>query len=355
MADSNKTEKPTPERLKKARERGQVARSRELSGTLACVAGIAVFFWQAPGAVQQWRHLMQASLDLSAQRPLITPGPLMVWTSAAVVRCVMPAVLAAFTVSLMAGLMQGGLIFAPEAMKPDFNRFNPGSRLKQIFSITGLSGFFKSLLPFAAIAYLAYGMVVRDWPQIVQSSEFGLRAFCSFVLSALFEIGWKSALVLVAWAGVDYFLVWRKLNSDLMMSRDELRQELKDNEGDPMIKGRIRRLQRQMRQRQMLKDVEKATVVVTNPTHYAIALRYEMDMDAPVVVAKGLDLLAERIKSVARWQGIAIVENPPLAHALYRGVEIGQTIPAKLYTAVAEILAAVYRAQAQVRDQGPKR
>jgi flagellar biosynthetic protein FlhB len=355
MADSNKTEKPTPQRQKKARERGQVARSRELSGTLACVGGLAVFFWQAPGALAQWRHLMQASLDLSAQRATVSPMPLVFWTSSTVVRCVLPSLLCAFGCSLLLGVMQGGLVFAPEALKPDIAHLNPANKVKQIFSITGLSGLLKSLLPFAAMAYLAYGTVMQNLAGIVHASEVGLRSSTSLLLSMTYEIGWKSALVLVAWSGIDYFLVWRKLNSDLMMSREELRQEMKENDGDPFVKGRIRRLQRQMRQRQMMKDVEKATVVVTNPTHYAIALRYEADMAAPLVVAKGLDMLAEKIKTVARWQGIAIVENVPLAHALYRSVEIGQSIPAKLYTAVAEILAMVYRAQAQVRNQGPRR
>jgi flagellar biosynthesis protein FlhB len=122
MADSNKTEKPTPQRQKKARERGQIARSRELSGTFACVGGLAVFFWQAPGALSQWQHLYRSSLDLAAQRATVSPSPLMFWTSSTVVRCVMPALLAAFGLSLIVGVMQGGLVFAPEALKPDISR-----------------------------------------------------------------------------------------------------------------------------------------------------------------------------------------------------------------------------------------
>lgn len=165
------------------------------------------------------------------------------------------------------------------------------------------------------------------------------------------ELCWKSGLVLLTWSAVDYLLVRQKMEGDLKMSRQELRDELRQTEGNPSTKGRIRRLQRQMRRRQMLRDTEKASVVITNPTHFAVALRYELDMDAPIVVAKGRDFLAQEIKEVALWHGIAVLENPPLAQALYYTVEVGSPIPATFYVAVAEILAFVFRAQARVRQQ----
>ena len=142
-----------------------------------------------------------------------------------------------------------------------------------------------------------------------------------------------------------------KMEGDLRMSRQEIREDIKETEGSPETKGRIRKIQRSLRRQQALRATETATVVVTNPTHYAVALLYELEMEAPVVVAKGRNLLAQRIKEVARWQGIPIMENPPLAQALYRAVEVGQSIPAKLYTAVAEILVLVYRAQAKYEPQ----
>jgi flagellar biosynthetic protein FlhB len=154
------------------------------------------------------------------------------------------------------------------------------------------------------------------------------------------------------WSCADYFLTWRKNENDLRMSRDELKQEMKETDGNPQVKMRIRRIQRQMRRQFMLKETERATVVVTNPTHFAVALLYEMDMDAPIVLAKGKNLLAQKMKEIARWKEIPILENPPLAQALYKTVDVGQTIPAKLYTAVAEVLAFVFRAQAQVKQKG---
>jgi flagellar biosynthetic protein FlhB len=163
----------------------------------------------------------------------------------------------------------------------------------------------------------------------------------------MFELAWKASLVLLMWAAADYMLERWHFENELKMSRQELRDEFHEMEGNPATKQRIRRLQRQARRRRMLKDVERATVVITNPTEFAIALEYRVEMNAPVMVAKGRNLLAAQIKEIARWQGIPIIENPPLAHALYRAVEVGQAIPPKVYAVVAEILAAIWRAQTQ--------
>jgi len=160
---------------------------------------------------------------------------------------------------------------------------------------------------------------------------------------------WKSGLVLMAWSAVDYVLTMRKMDSDMKMTKQEVRQEYKETDGNPLIKSRIRQLQRAMRKKKSLLAAATATVIVTNPTHYAVALRYLTDMPAPIVVAKGRNLLAEKIKQLARDNEIMLVENKPLAQALYKSVEVGDSIPAKLYQAVAEILAMVFRAQAEVR------
>lgn len=351
MADQSKTEKPTPQRRKKAREKGQVARSRELSNSLAWAGAIAMVAWQIPNVAQQWQGLFRSTLDVAVREPLTPGGPILFWIAIGVLRWVAPVLAAAWLLSLSAGLAQGGLVFAGEALAPNPERLNPAGKLKQMFSLTGLSGILKSLIPFGIIGWIGYATLSSHWPAVMQASEFGVRAFAAFLLSTMWELCWKAGLVLVAWSAVDYLLVWQKLEGDLKMSRQDLRDEMKQTEGNPTIKGRIRRIQRSMRRRQMLRDTEKASVVITNPTHYAVALRYEMNMEAPVVVAKGRDLLAQEIKEVARWHEIPVLENPPLAQALYRTVEVGQQIPAVLYAAVAEILAFVFRAQAQARQR----
>lgn len=351
MADSNKTEKPTPQKRKKARAQGQVARSRELSATLALAGAVALVAWQIPNAGSQWLALLQSTLDLSIREPLNATSPILFWTALGIMRWVAPAMAAAWGLSVLAGVAQGGLVIATDALAFKPARLNPGDKLKQMFSLSGLSGILKSMLPFSVILWIGISVLRSHGPTVLQASSLNVRSLAIFLSSVIWEVCWKSGIVLIAWAGVDYFLNWRKLEGDLKMSRQEVRDESKQTDGNPTVKGRIRRLQSQMRRRQMLKDMEKASVVITNPTHFAVALKYDLDMEAPVVLAKGRDLLAQEIKEVARWHGIAIMENPPLAQALYRTAQVGQQIPVTLYTAVAEILAFVFRAQAQARQQ----
>jgi flagellar biosynthetic protein FlhB len=351
MADSSKTEKATPQKRKKAREQGQVARSRELSSALAWGGALTLVAWQVPNIARQWRGLLQNTLDLSVDQSLTPGGPLLFWVSCGVLRWIVPVVVSAWVLSVAGGLAQGGLVFAPEALQFKPERMSPAGKLKQMFSLSGLSGILKSLLPFGAIVWIGASTITRHWETIVRASDLGVRAYAAFLVSVMGELIWKSGLVLVAWAGVDYLLIRQKHEGDLKMSRQDMKDEAKQTEGNPLIKVRIRRLQRSMRRRQMLRETEKASVVITNPTHFAIALRYEMGMEAPIVIAKGRDFLAQEIKEVARWHEIPILENPPLAQALYRTVEVGRPIPAALYAAVAEILAFVFRAQARARQQ----
>jgi flagellar biosynthetic protein FlhB len=215
-----------------------------------------------------------------------------------------------------------------------------------LFSLTGLQGLLKSLIPSAFVLYIALAVMVRDWDQILQMCRVGVRPGLGWMLSRVFEISWKGSLVFILWSGFDVLISHMKFERQIRMSRQEVREDFKEMEGHPAVRGRVRRLQREMRRRRMIRDVARATVVVTNPSEYAVALEYTpQTMAAPVVVAKGRSLLAQKIKREARWHGIPIVENPPLAQALYRAAEVGQTIPAKLYTAVAEILAFIYRTQ----------
>jgi len=353
MSDQ-KTEKPTPRRRQKAREEGQVVRSRELPNVLATAVAFSIMAWQAGNMARDWRGLLRTSLEFPAQAAIEPSSGLFIWTGWTVARWTLPVMAGAFMIALGSSVMQGGLVFATKSITPNVDRLSPAAKLRQLFSPTGLSSLLKSLLPFSAILYLAAKTISREWRSIVTASDVGFASFLRMTFSLAFEVTWKSLLVLFVWAAIDYLLVWRKHESDLRMSREEMRQEFKETEGNPQIKQRIRQLQRRVRRQQMLKDTQTATVVIANPTHFAVAVRYQLDMQAPVVVAKGRDLLAQQIKEVARWYEIPVVENPPLAQLLYRIVPVGREIPAKLYTAVAEILAAVYRAQAKVRQQAPR-
>jgi flagellar biosynthetic protein FlhB len=253
--------------------------------------------------------------------------------------------------SVAAGLAQGGITIAPEALSLKFERFNPASKLGQVFSITGLTNVMKSLLPFSAIAWIGVQAITTHWSMLVRGSFLDVREQSSLLGSMFMEVGWKSAVVLLAWSGVDYLVTWQKQNSDLKMTREEIREEHKQTDGNPVIKGRIRRMRRRMRKKQSLAAARTATVIVTNPTHFAVALKYTQDMSAPEVVAKGMNLLAQEIKAIGAEHGIMLIENKPLAQALYKTVEVGESIPSALYQAVADILVIVYRAQAEVRQQ----
>lgn len=349
MADGNKTERATDRQRKKARDKGQVVRSRELPGLAAAAAACALLMSVVPTAITRWSVLYRGLVNTAASGDLDANGPALFWPAVEVLRWIVPTLMAALLGSLATGLLQGGINIAPEALTLKFERLNPVSRLGQIFSPLGLAGLLKSLLPFAAMVWIVVGIMDAHWGAMVNASNLGLPAFSALVRDMVFELTWKAGLVLLTWAGVDYALTWKKMEGDLKMSKQEVREEHKETDGNPQVKGRIRQLRNRLRRMRSLKAAATATVVVTNPTHYAVALRYEAEMDAPVVVAKGLDLLAERIKTLARESGIMLVENRPLAQALYRTVDVGGSIPATLYQAVAEILVLVYRAQAEVR------
>lgn len=345
MAEQNKTEKATPRRRQKAREQGQVARSRDLVAGVGTMTAVLLLSWQLRAFAGDWRALLRGELeDAASQSEQLIPA----WRDhLEVFRGVVLAAGLSWLLATASGLAQGGLVIAPTALAPNLKRLNPGSKLGQLFSLSALSRLLKSLLPAAAIVYFGVAVVARDWFLLPALLHARPGAVLAFVGSHVLEVAWKASLVLLAWSAADYLLERQRHENELKMSRQDLRDEFKETEGNPAVKQRVRRLQRQARRRRMLKDVERAAVVVTNPTEFAIALEYRVDMDAPVVVAKGRDLLAAQIKETARWHGIPLVENPPLAHALYRAVEVGQAIPPQLYTVVAEILAAIWRAQAR--------
>jgi flagellar biosynthetic protein FlhB len=211
--------------------------------------------------------------------------------------------------------------------------------VKNLFSLRAAARLGKSLLPAGLLAVFAVQRIGRQLT-MPPFSTVRLEQLGSDVYSLLLAAAW----MLFGWSAIDYLVEWQSRESRLKMSRQEMREEFKETEGNPQIRGRIRNLQRQMRQRKVKADVSKAAVVLTNPTHYAVALGFDFGtMEAPKVVAKGRNLLAEEIKAEARWAGVPIVENPPLARSIYRSVEVGQSIPVDLYAAVAAILAWLYR------------
>ena len=345
MAQDNKTEKATGRRRSKAREEGQVARSRELSSALALLVLVLIFGWQPMLTRRdEWRTLWLQLLDQANTADSVIP--ILRPCASLLLRWTLLPLVAICGVSVLASLAQGGLLLSVKALVPRPGRMNPASNVGRLFSFGGLSHSLKALLPMSFLSFLTVGMVTRDWAQMVSSAQASPAASTSWILGRILELSWKASLIFLAWSGLDYVLQRFNYERQLRMTKEEVRQEAKDMEGNPQNKRRIRQKQRQIRRRFALKDVARATVVVTNPTHYAVALEYHAEtMAAPVVIAKGRNLLAQQIKKYALWHDVPLVENKPLAQALYRAVEVGDAIPEKLYTAVAEILAFIFKAQ----------
>ena len=246
-------------------------------------------------------------------------------------------------------LQTGGLNVHVEAIGFKLDRINPVSNIKNLFSLRAAARLAKSLLPASLLAVFAVQRIARQLT-IPPFSIARLEMLGSDVYGLLLAAAW----LLFGWSAIDYLVEWQSRESRLKMSKQDMRDEFKETEGSPQIRSRIRNLQRQARRRRVKDDVSKAAVVLTNPTHYAVALGFDFTtMEAPKVMAKGRNLLAEEIKAEARWAGVPIIENPPLARSLYRSVEVGQPIPADLYAAVAAILAYLYRqrVEAELRDR----
>ena len=234
----------------------------------------------------------------------------------------------------------GGVSIHPGAVGFKFDRVNPLTNAKNLFSLRAASRLGKSMLPVALLSVFAVQRIARQF----EIPPFSDRASGTAGRRRLRPAAKRRRGCCSRWAAIDYLVEWRSRESRLKMSKQDLRDEMKETEGSPQIRSRIRGLQRQMRRRKVKADVSKAAVVLTNPTHYAVALGFDFStMDAPKVLAKGRNLLAEEIKAEARWAGVPIIENPPLARSLYRSVEVGQAIPVDLYAAVAAILAYLYR------------
>ncbi len=340
-----RTEQATQHRRDQARKDGDILHSRELTAAAGTLAGVLTLGALGSRTLLAWRSVFAGFLDLG--QPARWEPEAIVPTLAAIRRlslAVMGPVGIVMSVvalaALGAGVAQtGGINFHAGAVGFKMSRINPLSNIKNLFSLRAAARLAKSLVPAGLLAVFAVQRVARQL-SVPPFSMARLEMLGSDVFGLLEAAAW----LLFAWAAIDYLVEWQSRESRLKMSKQDMRDENKENEGSPQIRSRIRGLQRQMRRRKVKDDVSKAAVVLTNPTHYAVALGFDFTtMDAPKVMAKGRNLLAEEIKAEARWAGVPIIENPPLARSLYRSVEVGQSIPADLYAAVAAILAYLYR------------
>ena len=323
-----------------------MAKSVELNSAMLLLVTFTTLYLSLPYLWQGWGAFtvkLISSYTLSNLDESFL-NALMLETMLVTARMVLPIVGAAFVTGLAVSVLQTGFVVSGEGLKMNLGRLNPLEGFKRLFSKRAVVELFKSLWKVLAVGYIAYTTVYDNIGLFPQLMDADIITAVSLVNEMIFTIAWKVGLLLLVMAILDYFYQWWELEQSLKMSKQEIKDEYKQTEGDPQVKAKIKEQQRKMAMRRMMSQVPTADVVITNPTHFSVALKYESKlMDAPVVVAKGQDLVALRIREIARQNGVTIVEDKPLAQALYRSVEIGDRVPPELYQAVAEVLAFVYR------------
>ncbi len=345
------TEQATPERRKKAKAKGDSVRSRELLSAMAMLGGVMMLGVSAHGFVSSWGKVYIESLRSAAVGEVNGDQGWNRGGAADACSCV------------VAGWTgDGGKLcgvrcwrvwrrvvecrFIRMRMELKFSKLNPVTNLGNLFSLRSATRLVKSLVPAAVMVVLGWGALKALMLPMPVMSLMRLPATFSTAYGLALDAAW----VTLAWSGLDYAMEWRSWNERLKMSKQEMRDEMKDAMGNPQIKAKIRQIQMAMRKRKVKADMSRASVVITNPTHYAVALEFSFEtMEAPTVLCKGRDLHAAEIREEARWAGIPMIENPPLARSLYRMVEPGQSIPFELYAAVAGILAYLYRQKVEER------
>jgi flagellar biosynthetic protein FlhB len=340
-----KTELPTPRRMEEALKKGQIARSAEVQTAFVLLGAVGALMF---GGQELWSHLVGAtvvSLGHLHDTPVSAdtlPGYALsgVFT---LIKCVAPVVIATVLAGLLAGAIQNRFNTASEALTPNWTRLNPVEGFKRLFSMRQFIPTLISVTKFSIILALTYSEILTILNDPIFRTSVGVSRMAAFLAETSLRIFLRVSLALLVIAAADYAYQWWRTQRDLMMTKQELKDELKNTEGNPQIKA-ARRRRRALSKRRMLADVPKADVVVTNPTHIAVALRYDRKtMKAPRVVAKGIRLNAERIRDIARQHQVPFIENKSLARMLFKHARVGSEVPASLYAAVAEVLAWVYR------------
>ncbi len=346
FADPEKTEKATPRRRKKAREEGNVSQSPDLNMAVSLLSVSSVVYFTFAGLYQAFMKifLIITSGFVGASTLSISQAMhYLAFAFTAALSWLLVVMIVGIVGAAFPSMLQTRFLFSIKALIPDLNKINPLEGFKKMFSLRTVFEFVKSLIKITIIAYIGYVSVMKAWPNLFAMSQQSLEnssiALGNFIYRLLMEIG--LALLVIGILDI-YYQRWEYERS-LRMTKKEVKDEMKDTEGNPLIKNKQRQKMMLLARSRMMQNVQNANVVVTNPTHVAVAIEYKDNMNAPKVVAKGAGEVAERIKTLARKYGIPILRNPPLARDLFKSVEIGEEIPSRLYRVVAELLVTVYK------------
>jgi flagellar biosynthetic protein FlhB len=354
--DEGRTEEPSETKLRKAREEGRVAKSQELIGAVGLLFPAVALVLLGPYLAQTMREMLLFYLGLVGKSDIVNDsGPIVAAFFAYFARLTIPLAGVAVLGAIVANVLQVGLIFSAKPITPDFSKIVPrfGQYFRRtLFSLEGLFNLGKSIVKIVIIAFIAFLTIQSEFDKLRRLFEGPFLPMLTFVFALAMRLVIEVAVAMLALAVPDYLFQRRQYMESLKMSKEEVKEERKMQEGDPLVKNRLRERMRELLSRNMAANVPKADVVITNPTHYAVALEWDREkMAAPTVTAKGADEIAQRIKRIAAENGVPLVENRPLARALYAEVDIGDAIPEKYYQAIATVLAHVYGAEGEARER----
>jgi flagellar biosynthesis protein FlhB len=343
--EQERTEEATSRRREEAREKGQVARSQELVSVGLLVACLIYFYFGTSGFLRDLMEMMSTGFRTAGKADL-TPDSMSNFIIVNIYKgftILFPIMLTVVVSALLVNIMQVGFLFSSEAITPQVSKIDPIKGLKRLFSVRSIAELIKSIFKICIVGIVAYVVVkgeINNMLNLMDQNVWGMMIYFGRIC---FKILLATTIVLIVLAILDYIYQRWEYEKSLRMTKQEIKDEYKNTEGDPLIKARIRRIQREVAHKRMMAQVPKADVIITNPTHLAVAIKYDPEnMMAPTVVAKGANIIAEKIKQIAEENDVLIVENKPLAQVLYKMVDIDNLIPEDLYRAVAEVLAFVY-------------
>lgn len=345
-ADS-KTEKATPKKRRDERKKGNIFLSRDIVVVATLLAGFFVIKLVFPMIYQNAAAFLRECIVMAAREKPISETltrELVVKFSYLVLICAGPMMATAIFVTIAATVAQTKPMFTAESLKPQFNRLNPLKGFTRLFSGKSLVEVLKGIIKISILLYMIYSFVLKHIAIFAKTLGTSLNASTAYLLKIVMEMILQVGMAFIVISAFDFFYQWWSYEKQIRMSKQEIKEEYKQMEGDPQIKGKIKEMQRRMAQNRMMQAVPQADVVVRNPTHFAVALRYDVEKDeAPVVVAKGADHIALKIVEIAENNQVSVIENRPLARALYAQTEIGQQVPPEHYGAIADILVYVYK------------
>ncbi|MHB1419370.1 MAG: flagellar biosynthesis protein FlhB [Bacillota bacterium] len=347
-----KSEDATPHRRQEVRKKGQTTRSGDLNAAVGLLAVVVVMLFSRNAIINQMSRMLSSFLGQHLERNLDVGGLMsLAWQGTGYyMRLVGPMFLAAAVAGIAVNLAQSGFMFAPNVIQPKFSYLNPLEGAQRIFSRKSLVELLKSLAKVTLVSLVGYNIVRSRIDELLFLMDTDITQIFMTVTDVILKVALNVIMVFLVIGAIDYIFQRREFNRRIMMSKQEIKEETRQTEGDPQIRSRLREKQRQLARQRMMQQVPEATVIITNPTHLAVALSYrEGDMPAPQVVAKGADLMAQRIIELAREHNVPVVENQPVAKFIFQNVEIGQDIPAELYQAVAGILALIYKTKKKAR------